>query len=202
MRTSYFYKSLTFRRYIILLATIFFIAAGIIVAPKPTYACSCVEFTDVLEHRDAHDAVFKGTVVSENKKKGKGFISSASTYKTTFEVSEVWRGKVTSSITVLSAISEASCGYIFEEGKTYLVYAKLQGSDLHVSLCSRTAPIDMAGEDLSLLGSGSTPPDLSATDTKDADSSNAWIWIFSIIMLMTAFVIVLIIRQTVRSRKV
>lgn len=192
---------ISFKKYISLLIIAAIVAAGIVIAPKQTYACDCAAAPDVLKHRDEHDAVFKGTVVSENKKKGKGIISSGGTYKITFDVSEVWRGKVTSSITVLSAFHEASCGFSFEEGKTYLVYAKLKDSDLHVSLCSRTASIDMASEDLSLLGSGSAPPELPLSQKAASSESNATLWILSIIMLMTLVVVVLIFRHNSRAKK-
>jgi hypothetical protein len=58
---------------------------------------------------------------------------------------------------VVTAVSSATCGYNFEVGKSYLVYAGTFDGKLNVSLCSRTALIDQAGEDLQALGLGATP---------------------------------------------
>jgi len=41
--------------------------------------------------------------------------------------------------------------YLFEVGKTYLVYAQRSGEDLSTSACTRTRPIDQAAADVEVL---------------------------------------------------
>ena len=71
----------------------------------------------------------------------------------TFEVERVWKGDVPSKVTVETRVSVASCGYDFDTGERYLVYAR----DGHVSLCSGTLPIAGADEGLRHLGEGYPP---------------------------------------------
>jgi hypothetical protein len=49
------------------------------------------------------------------------------------------------------------CGYLFKPGVDYLIYAHGSPNDLSVVICSRTAELSHAGEDLSYL---STRPGL------------------------------------------
>ena len=74
----------------------------------------------------------------------------------TLRVSEVWRGPRQQTITVTTeADSSVGCGYPFEEGRDYLVYAT--GEDPSVGLCSETKPLSEAGTDLEALGDGEKP---------------------------------------------
>ena len=52
---------------------------------------------------------------------------------------------------------EASCGYPFEMGQSYLVYAFGLESSLETHLCTRNQPLAAAAEDLSGLGEGIEP---------------------------------------------
>jgi hypothetical protein len=71
----------------------------------------------------------------------------------TLRVKRVWKGAPQEEIKVHTAASSAACGYTFVKGKTYLVYALSDQADpMRVSLCSRTAPIENAQEDLDFLG--------------------------------------------------
>jgi hypothetical protein len=74
----------------------------------------------------------------------------------TFEVYAVWKGPAYSNITVTTARSGASCGYMFEEEQEYLIYADGSADNLTVSMCSRTQPLGWAEEDLATLGEGTT----------------------------------------------
>ena len=54
-------------------------------------------------------------------------------------VQTTWKGTGTSEITIKTALDSAMCGYSFEDGKEYLVYAHGTAADLNVGNCSRTA---------------------------------------------------------------
>ncbi|MBT8469118.1 MAG: hypothetical protein KJN97_10245, partial [Deltaproteobacteria bacterium] len=72
-----------------------------------------------------------------------------------------------------TAGSSAACGYTFVKGETYLVYADRDEADpMRVSLCSRTALVADAEEDLDFLGKPSQELDSGARRTSKRDEAN------------------------------
>jgi hypothetical protein len=68
------------------------------------------------------------------------------------EVSESFHPDVHGKVFVRTPSSGASCGYHFEEGQDYLVWATAKEvSDLQVSLCSATQRLEKASSDLEYL---------------------------------------------------
>lgn len=140
-------------------------ASGLILAlavgawePSAAEACSCAPLSFEDQRAEAA-AIFEGRVeqiVSDED----GTLSVA------FHVTQAWRGVAQERIEVSTASSGAACGFTFEVGQHYLVYATSPESTLRVSLCSRTARMDDAGEDRQLLGSGTIPVDV--TDEGEA----------------------------------
>jgi hypothetical protein len=126
--------------------------------PRPAYACSCAPPGTPLETLAAATAVFTGEVVAvEAPGPVIGVISSADPVKITFQVQVVWKGPVEQVLTLTNPREDASCGYSFEMGKLYLVYAFGHESSLQTHLCTRNQPLAAAAEDLSALGQGSVP---------------------------------------------
>jgi hypothetical protein len=121
------------------------------------YACSCVLPGPPDEELANATAVFTGKVVSLSKPVDFGPISSADPIKVTFQVYEVWKGSVSLTTTITTSRSSASCGYPFQKGGEYIVYAYGSENNLSVSLCSRTQPLDAAKIDLEVLGIGAAP---------------------------------------------
>jgi len=74
--------------------------------------------------------------------------------KVTLSIHEVWKGVQGKTVVVSTAKSGAACGYGFQQGQSYLIYAHAEGNGLRVSLCSRTIPLDKAKDDLKELGAG------------------------------------------------
>ncbi len=134
-------------------------ASGLILAlaagtwePSVAEACSCAPLSFEDQRAEAA-AIFEGRVeqiVSDED----GTLSVA------FHVTQAWRGVAQERIEVSTASSGAACGFTFEVGQHYLVYATSPESTLRVSLCSRTARMDDASEDRQLLGSGTIPVDV------------------------------------------
>ena len=91
----------------------------------------------------------------------------------TLRASEVWKGPRQQTVTITTdADSSMGCGYPFEEGREYLVYAT--GGEPSVSLCSETKPLLEADADLKALGEGQKPEDVGAlSDTSGALSTPA-----------------------------
>lgn len=128
-----------------ILGLLFLLLAGI------GTACSCVQPGTPSTELNQSDAVFSGTVTD---------IRSTGQYSVAvrFDVTEVWAGPVTPTITVSTADNSAACGYPFEEDEQYLVYATgSAGTQYGVSLCSRTTQLSRAEADLAALGDGTRP---------------------------------------------
>lgn len=121
--------------------------ASLAYAPNAS-ACSCMKLTPS-EGRTSSYAVFTGEVTDIAKNEATRFGG----LEVTLRVHKMWKGDPHKELKVHTAGSSAACGYSFVKGTTYLVYAiKDEADPLRVSLCSRTAPIDQAKEDLSFLG--------------------------------------------------
>ena len=111
-------------------------------------ACSCMSLTPS-EGLTSSYAVFTGEVTDIDKNDSTPFGGR----EVTLRVKEMWKGEPSKELRVHTASSSAACGYGFVKGVTYLVYAVRDEADpLRVSLCSRTAPLEDAKEDLDFLG--------------------------------------------------
>lgn len=127
---------------------------GVIVLSSSASACSCLPPGPPAEERNASDAVFAGTVDAITDSTTGEFMSPAQDKTVTFAVSTVWKGPEQETVDVVTADSSASCGFPFEEDASYLVYADRADDRLTVSLCSRTAQLENADEDVAALGDG------------------------------------------------
>jgi hypothetical protein len=67
------------------------------------------------------------------------------------QVSQAWRGVRGSTFRVATDWSD--CGYPFQPGREYLVFAEPVGGTPSTSICQRTTPLEEAGPLLKLLGS-------------------------------------------------
>jgi Carboxypeptidase regulatory-like domain len=68
-----------------------------------------------------------------------------------FSIEEMLVGIPRKSVLIETPASDASCGVGFEIGKQYLVYAWGLDEPYGASVCSRTAPLSAAKDDLALL---------------------------------------------------
>ncbi len=127
------------------------LAALFTLVPSPAEACSCMA-QGFEEARSGAAAIFEGRVDAIEPIGGQ--------LRVRFHVTQAWRGVEHESVELLTASNSAACGYTFEIGQHYLVYAGQDDASLTVSLCSRTARMDDASEDRQLLGSGVIPVDV------------------------------------------
>jgi len=113
-----------------------------------SWACDCAANPPPKEALKKATAVFSAKVV---KIEEAGLQRSVS-----LEVLRAWKGVEEKKLVVSTAKSSASCGYAFQEGKTYLIYAYQEDKApmLRVSQCSRTQTLDKAEGDLKELGEG------------------------------------------------
>ena len=116
-------------------------------------ACKCTPPPAPLDAKKKADAVFMGKVTKvelDEKKRAK---------IVTVEVKSWWKGIASKVITVKTAIRSAACGYDFQEGEVYMIYAKGKGKSFSTNLCTRTRPKDKAVEDIKALGEGKSAPE-------------------------------------------
>ncbi len=141
----------------------------------------------VAEEVERADAVFVGKVVAMDIPTGL-IISSADPVRVTFSVSSVWKGSDDKTLIVITKRDSASCGYPFEEDKEYLVYAYIdEQADLHANLCSRTALLSDAQEDLALLENGFVPE-----ETVSSEENSLSIFVAILILSLISFVLFMI----------
>src|SRR5690606_29734924 len=133
-----------FRHYALLAVLITLSSFVVLPAPK-AYGCSCIPPGAPQEEMDRSAAVFAGTVADVQQAPA---VESGPGYQITFMVSEVWKGPVEPQIVVATAQDSAACGYQFEAGREYIVYAYDSDGGLVTGLCSRTAARADAQEDL------------------------------------------------------
>lgn len=117
----------------------------------PTWACSCMPPPAPLEAKAQMDGVFSGTVLSvEGLEPGEMGIP----VEVTLDVHTIWKGDPGAKVVVRTANNSAACGFNFEEGQQYLVYAHQEDGEWTTNLCTRTAELSRASADLDALGEG------------------------------------------------
>lgn len=107
--------------------------------------CQCAATESPQQALRSYNAVFTGKVTSTHK-------INWYDYKAHFKVEKAWKGVDWENVTVHSTTFLTSCGYVFEKGKEYLVYAYLNDGILYVHRCSRTKLLKDAAEDFEGLG--------------------------------------------------
>jgi hypothetical protein len=153
------------------------ISAFLIIATVNGFGCFCgrdykstMRETVAAYGAGATQVIFEGSVEKQELKSGSPgpppAALSMSTFGShrdvTFNVLRAYRGNASGSITVLTGLGGGDCGFDFETGKQYLVYASRVNTEiLFTSICSGTSSLDEAGPALRFLrGEPPTPDDL------------------------------------------
>jgi hypothetical protein len=118
---------------------------AVLCAGATAWACSCLPYPDdpreaVQRAWDQSDAVLSGTVSAQRP------ISAAdapSGIEVTLDVARRWKGPDGTQMKIRTSDSSASCGYSFETGAQYLVFASRDSENGQYStgLCSLTRPL-------------------------------------------------------------
>lgn len=125
-------------------------------------ACSCLSPGTPCESFGSAAAVFAGTVTAvrerdRSKPNDVDDVGYRRVFK--FSVEQSFLGVDTTEIEILTGSGGGDCGYQFNVGGRYLVYAHRYRNLLVATICSRTKPFAQANEDLAFLGNlSSTPP--------------------------------------------
>jgi hypothetical protein len=90
-------------------------------------------------------AVFSGTVLKIDEA---GYM-----LKVTLKVERSWKGLLPTEVVLTTGRGRGDCGYEFELGQTYLVYAYGDNMNaLATNICQRTVALVSGGDDLKILG--------------------------------------------------
>src|SRR5690606_1739334 len=118
------------------------------IASPRTQACSCLAPGDLLEAVNETDAVFVGTVVGRStERRGDSALIARikfffgmkvdfrpDEHRISLRVDEPFKGVGSSTMEVRTATDSAACGYSFEAGQKYVVFAQRDEGRLWVSL--------------------------------------------------------------------
>ncbi|MBD7984383.1 hypothetical protein H9649_07315 [Sporosarcina sp. Sa2YVA2] len=152
--------------------------------PTDAVACSCIMPPPPDQALNEANAVFSGEVIeiTDNMKLING---NGRTVK--FKVDESWKGIESGEVAITTGNNEADCGFPFEVGQSYLVYASSNGmydsKSLTTSICNRTVQLANATEDLKVFGEGEKI-DTVAEEVGVNRSWIVWIGVFVIVILL------------------
>ncbi|MFD8561332.1 hypothetical protein ACFV1N_28955 [Streptosporangium canum] len=125
------------------LAVLLLVAATLAITPGTACACSCVPFEPKAQMEQSA-AVFTGTVTAVRQVEG-GPLGPRPPIVYTFHADQVYKGRADAAFQVATNSDGASCGYSFDIGTRYLVFASTgqtgmfdtdPGVLLHTMLCS------------------------------------------------------------------
>jgi hypothetical protein len=111
--------------------------------PNAADACTCFEQKVACEAAWDVDAVFVAQVVRVDR-------AGERDLRVHLMPLETLRGP-SNILTVNTARSESECGYLFQAGETYLIYASAEAGGYGAGLCSRTRRLSEAADDLEYL---------------------------------------------------
>ena len=126
----------------------------LLIAANVAHACSCARSSLWNDYNES-DAVFVGRVLTIEPEGEFGLTVR-------MDVLDSWRGVDPGIQTVYTWSSGAACGYAFEEGATYLVFAHGEPASLTVGLCGSTQPVDDVSGAQALIARVETGPTDSA----------------------------------------
>lgn len=125
-------------------------AAFLMVTPERAFACSCLVTDEPLKEQIENafteaSAVFSGAVVAVKRSADDSY-----SVDVTFKTKKTWKGRSLKTVTISTGQDSAMCGFNFEVGKTYLVYAHGGSEKLSTTICTRTAELKASDDEKQL----------------------------------------------------
>jgi hypothetical protein len=127
--------------------------------PSSAYACSCAQPAAVEAEFGRSETVFAGRAIEVKELRN---LNGSMMKSALFEIGQIWKGGPESQIIIYTGGGGGDCGYHFEEGREYLVYAypsTMYGNKerLVTIICNRTDVLAQAQADLVVLGEAKLP---------------------------------------------
>ncbi|MFG1942218.1 hypothetical protein [Nonomuraea sp. NPDC048826] len=146
------------------LAVLALVTGFLVLGGGTAYACKCVPLEPAERVREA-DAVFTATAtrvrVDEPMLNG-GRVTA------TLRADRVFKGRERAEFEVVTRAEGAACGYTFEKGRRYLVFAREGDDGLSTSLCSGNEVLARGAGALVTADGQEIPEPLVAADTGEA----------------------------------
>jgi hypothetical protein len=133
----------------VLIAVVLFCA--LLGCPSDAVACSCMGGIPLCETFWKTPVVFSGEVLEIELIPRGSQPASLLSRIVRFRVDDVWRGNVSGVIEVQTGSGAGDCGYAFQKGVRYLVFAHERGGVLSTGICSPTKPLAEASADLAYV---------------------------------------------------
>ena len=132
------------------------VGVWVLIAPAGAVACTCdlpspgtTQKQQLSEARKKSKAVFSGEVVEVIAGPQTAYL------KVRFKLEKSWKGVLADEVIVVTGRGGGDCGYRFEVGTRYLVFAYgVDDRKLETNICQRTKELAKADRDLKLLGKG------------------------------------------------
>ena len=150
-------------------------------APLGALACSCVPPGPVQEEVADSSRVFLGQVTAIQERPARSdrsWLAAVSEWtrqlfggtpllpakehayrQVTFKVDETFKGTPVPTLSLGTGLGGGDCGYGFEAGQSYVVYAHGDGDALQAGICSLTGPASDPRSGLDVLRGGSGHPE-------------------------------------------
>jgi 5-hydroxyisourate hydrolase-like protein (transthyretin family) len=140
------------------IAVIFLLAwTAVIASPSAATACSCVVGSPICETFWRTDAVFSGEVVDISSAPGVKDQLPLGNRLVRIRVIQAWRGGASGIVEVRTGSGGGDCGYNFQQGVRYLVFASQWSGTLSTGICSPTRRLDEASAELAFLEGAAKP---------------------------------------------
>ncbi len=182
---------------------------------QPAWACSCVPPSPPAQAFGQAAAVFSGRVTGSGDALWPVLAPLAYAWRTlapaytppsgrlvSFTVGTSWRGVDTTTVQVTTGYSSADCGYDFQVGGDYVVYAyagaparAVTGEGWSTNVCLRTAPVAAASADLVYLNQ---QPALALSA---APASFTWVWVLGLAFIGLAGAVALGLARRPRAAR-
>jgi hypothetical protein len=115
-------------------------------------ACTCMHLRgDPAAGFTAAAAVFSGRVLAITEGEASPLTPWLKDLAVKFRVERSWKSIRKDEVTVFTVNTSSLCGFPFEVGERYLVYAHASGEKLRTDICTRTRLLMSAQEDLQYL---------------------------------------------------
>ena len=160
-------------RQMILFLLIYFLSFSV------SFTCSCDVPKSANEAMKQAKFVFQGKLVRHEHS---GNLRGGETVALV-QVSRVWKGINQSEVLLYTDWS--SCGFQFEDGRSYLFYAFDKNGKPYVYNCGKTNFLELAAQDLNELGQGNMP-----AETVNGELEYFWVTNFDVVF-KTTFVLVM-----------
>lgn len=127
--------------------------SALMLLPSSAIACSCLSSATVQEEKEQSSRVFLGHVAAIEVLRSP---DRDRPYKiVTFAVSETFKGSPVHKLQVSTGMGNGDCGYFFDSGREYVVYASGEDDHLVTSYCSLTGLASDSRSGLAILRGGS-----------------------------------------------